>query len=87
MRIKAGTYINFEQGQWSDFSYEGPFCVIKGFDQKQIAEEYRTKEENHSVSGFISYLYKNNYVTDAPSHRWWLGDFLDFAPEIDAEPE
>lgn len=47
MIIKQGQTVTFETGEYSDFTYIGPFKVLKDFDQQEVVNKF--KEENPPV--------------------------------------
>ena len=97
MKIRAGTLLTIEFGEYSDFSYAGPFRVLKDFDQAGISEEYRRHWQNESpdkdISSFlndserkfVSWLAREGFVEDADSVSWHVGS-SGFDPDIDPEP-
>lgn len=95
MKIKAGTVLVFDHGEYSDYSFSGPFRVLKDFDQADVAEKFRDdwrsqpREEwndTPSETDFIAWMNKNGYVEDMPSHQWHIGAY-GFNPQIQSEPE
>ncbi len=96
MRIKKGTVLILTHGEYSDYSYTGPFRVLKSFDQAEIAETFRdawrakphdewdTRPSEHE---FIGWLHQEAYIEDMPkSWDWHIGSY-GFEPDIDNEPE
>ena len=41
MLIKVGTLMTFETGEWSDFTYIGPFRVLCDFDQQEVIDTFK----------------------------------------------
>ena len=81
--LKEGEMLVFEYGEYSDFSYAGPFVVKKDYDSKEAVERYRQKVEtkHHTIDGFISFLESEGYVAPAErAHTWYLGGY-DFEPD------
>ena len=88
MIIKAGTILTTERGIYSDFSYDGPFVVLKDFDQKAVADDYVNQHKpQYSIDrpdkwGFLNYLSVNGYIgEDFPKYAWYLGEYY-FEPQI-----
>lgn len=40
MRITAGTLLTLETGEYSDFTYHGPFRVVRDFDQQEVINAF-----------------------------------------------
>jgi hypothetical protein len=88
MIIKAGTILTFEDGEFSDFSYNGPFRVLKDFDQKTVVNDYirlfkpEYLQDKPDVERFLNYLSVNDYIVDDfPKYAWYLGAYK-FEPQI-----
>lgn len=89
LNVKAGTFITFETGEYSDYSYTGPFIVIKDFNRTEVAELYRSTwvqeptdwRNGPSEDGFVAWMSKNNYIVDVPcSTSWHVGCYGRFEP-------
>ncbi len=93
MKIKAGTILVLEHGEYSDYGFDGPFKVLKDFDQAEIAEVFREQwkpayegDTYISERDFIAWLSKEFYIKDiAGCHHWHIGSY-GFQPEIQSEP-
>jgi hypothetical protein len=90
MIVKSGTVLTLEHGEYSDFAYEGPFVVLRDFDQRGVCEEFTktyTDDELRWMSAdvFTAWLSRNGYIVDPTiSLRWCLG-WYGFNPEIAGE--
>jgi hypothetical protein len=90
MIIKTGTVLTLENGEYSDFCYEGPFTVLKDFDQRAACEEFvkpYDKDKLRWMGGaeFIAWLAREGYIEDTPQNvRWFLGG-CGFNPKITGE--
>lgn len=98
MIIKAGTIIILEWGVYSDRVAEGPFIVLKDFDQAEASAAFEkawrngdTEREFYDVddpprpSTFPAWMARRGYIEDVSnSHRWFLGEY-DFEPVISYE--
>ncbi len=93
MKIKAGTLLTFEHGEYSDRGWNGPFVVLKDFDQAEVSDayvaEWNTQDheayDSPSEYDFIAWMNKSGYVEDAANARsWYIGDY-GFRPDIDTE--
>lgn len=92
MQIKAGAILVLEHGEYSDYAFDGPFRVLKDFDQAKIAttfceqwtslDEWKTKPDE---SDFIAWMNTNGYIEDIETHRWHIGSY-GFDPQIQNEP-
>lgn len=92
MKIRAGTVLVFDHGEYSDYSFTGPFRVLKDFDQAEVSEQFREQwkapnewRNNPDESEFISWMNLTGYVEDLPSHQWHIGSY-GFSPSIQDEP-
>jgi hypothetical protein len=88
MIIQAGTILTFEDGEYSEFSYNGPFRVVKDFDQKKVVNDYiklfkpEYLQDKPDVERFLNYLSVNDYIVDDfPKYAWYLGAYK-FEPQI-----
>jgi hypothetical protein len=96
MQVKAGTILVMTHGEYSDYSYTGPFRVVKDFDQAEIAETFRNAwaavpreawEKRPSEHEFIGWLSTEGFVEDvANSWEWYIGSY-GFDPVIDSEAD
>lgn len=90
MKIKAGSILTLETGEYSDFTYHGPFKVLKDINQRQVVELFRAQwkptldpgEElgawdNHpDPYEFMWWLTKEGYIEDIASHHsWHIGSY------------
>lgn len=91
MLIKADTLLTIEQGEYSDRSWDGPFRVLKDFDQAAVSEEYRAQfkpdpnelEDEPNPRNFVAWLATSGYVEDVQvSLSWHVGCYGRFEPEI-----
>jgi len=88
MIIQAGTILTFEDGEFSGFSYNGPFKVLKDFDQRTVVNDYirlfkpEYLQDKPDVGRFLNYLSVNDYIVDDLSkYAWYLGSY-EFEPQI-----
>lgn len=92
MKIKKDTVLMLSNGAYSDYGVEGPYRVLKTFDQVKVCESFKAEWEAknnpklHSWSApstnqFIAWLHSNGYIEDIAAHQWYLGD-MDFDPVI-----
>lgn len=90
MKINAGTTLIVEHGEYSDFRYEGPFTVLKSFDQARISKYFKTwwkKQETReeweepSALDFCGWLVAAHYIEAADCHVWFVGSYS-FDPDI-----
>jgi hypothetical protein len=83
MRIKAGTVLTLETGEYSDYSFTGPFQVLKEFDQAEVVLAYsatwKPKEEwedTPDCDGFIGWLASSGYIRDLDNvMSWHVGSY------------
>jgi hypothetical protein len=94
MKIKAGTTLILEHGEYSDYTFAGPFRVLKDFDQAEVCAEFRAQwkpdpqedwRDSPSEYEFIGWISKAGYVEDVPAHKWHIGSYR-FDPSIQTEP-
>lgn len=92
MKIKEGTILVLEHGEYSDYTFDGPFRVLKEFDQAIISAEFRAQfvppyqGARPDESDFIGWLARNGYVENLAAHRWHIGCY-EFEPEIQDETQ
>lgn len=102
MIIKAGTTLTIMWGSYSDRVQEGPFRVLKDFDQYATSAAYikawKDGETERSFwdvddpprpDGFTAWLAKNGYIEDMENQEQWFVGHYDFDPLIQVrhEPE
>lgn len=88
MIIKAGTTLTLTHGEYSDFTYEGPFVVVRDFDQATALDTFRAwwaMEQSESIDEafssdvrrkFIGWLHLGGFIEDVPTHvTWYLGAY------------
>lgn len=91
MKINRGATIIFETGEYSDYTFLGPFMVVKAFDQAEIIEKFKGAkvepncfEDGPDPSEFVPWLSKEGYIQDIPNvHAWHIGSYGRF----EAEPQ
>lgn len=89
MKIKAGEILILSHGEYSDYGFDGPFKVIREFDQAELSEEFlkdwrQSGEPEWGRPGefkFIAWLSKAGYIEDLASHNWHIGSYY-FDPVI-----
>jgi len=62
MLLKKDEFLTLETGEYSDFTYIGPFIVLKDFDTVEISEEYREKDPKKSEE--VTYTYPNGHTVN-----------------------
>lgn len=91
MKVEAGATLVIETGEYSDYSLDGPFKVLKAFDQAEIAETFERDWQPSSDSlydrpdgrEFVSWLTRHGYIEDVPNViSWHVGSYGRFEPEI-----
>lgn len=91
-KIEAGTILSFSGGSYSDKWTNGPFEVLRDFDQSEVvsayAASYAGQRDNWDEAiegdehGLIAFLTINGYIRDVPmSYNWYTGNY-DFDPVI-----
>lgn len=87
--IKAGTMLSFSGGEYSDRWTNGPFSVLRDFDQAAVIEEYksafvkRNEWDAPDEYGFGDFLIRAGYIEDVPeSYCWYVGAYGEFSPVI-----
>lgn len=89
MKIETGAVLVIETGEYSDYSFTGPFRVLKAFDQAEIVEAYAAEtpkqewSDKPDLEPFIPWLVKHGYIEDVPGVvSWHVGGYGRFEPEI-----
>lgn len=68
--MKKGNYLILSTGEYSDYSFTGPYLILKDFTFRQIVDEikekfiptqYNIEPENYSIG---PYLIINGYIND-----------------------
>lgn len=95
MKIKRGATIVFETGEYSSYSFTGPFVVIKAFDQAEVIQAFRSEwvkpadddwSDGPGPGEFVPWLAKQGYVEDVPNvHSWHIGSYGRFEAEAQTE--
>lgn len=85
MQVKAGTILVPTHGEYSDFNFDGPFVVLRDFDQKEVTDAFMAQavsDDDRGHTEFVAWLSKEGYVQDVPTKlEWHLGDY-ELNPEI-----
>ncbi|MGD9670269.1 MAG: hypothetical protein AB7U75_14725 [Hyphomicrobiaceae bacterium] len=89
--IKAGTILTIETGEYSDFTYHGPFRVLVDLDKEGVAAEYAEHRPDKytnwpdrplSNHNFVPFLIKKGYIEDIDEHEsWHIGSYGEFKPQ------
>lgn len=93
MIIKEGTTLILEHGEYSDYCFDGPFVVLRTFDQAAVSEAFKAQWqpkygedwEEPQEEEFIGYLTAQRYIEPMEAHRWHIGSYR-FNPSIQTEP-
>lgn len=80
--IKKGQQLMLSHGCYSDWRCDGPFRVLKTFDQNTVVAEFRAQwapeyeGDAPRAEEMIAWLAKAGYVEDVPNVTGWhLGDY------------
>lgn len=60
--FKVGDILTVANGEYSDFTYIGPFKVIKEFSTKEVSEVYANLPDSEEEYDAYTYSYANDYV-------------------------
>lgn len=96
MKIVVGTTLVFETGEYSDYSFTGPFRVLREFDQAEICETFKDawREQEYDEwdkpdgPDLIAWMAKEGYVEDIPNVvSWHVGSYGELDAEIQDAPD
>jgi hypothetical protein len=87
--LKAGTILNLTQGQYSDYTFDGPFRVLKDFVKQDAYDAFLTAmaikypdDDGYrakSMSDFVAFLSTSGFVTPVEgAESWYLGGYALF---------
>jgi hypothetical protein len=90
--LKAGTILNLTQGQYSDYTFDGPFRVLKDFVKQDAYDAFLTAMaikypsgsgeddyEARSINNFVAFLSTSGFVTPVEgAESWYLGGYALF---------
>ena len=88
MKHVEGEILILETGCYSDYSFQGPFKVLKDFESREEAEKHTTiyafsvaeedKDWDHaSTNSFIAHLVTNGFIEEMGYVREHIGDYGD----------
>ena len=94
MKIKLDTVLVLETGEYSSYTFHGPFKILKEFDQAKISKEFTSSWvpkyewiKRPETDDFIAWLVTQRYIEPMENIvAWPLGDCMGFSPEIQKEP-
>lgn len=93
MIIKKNTILILTNGRYSDFTFSGPFKVLKDIDQIETSNLFRQQwkpkrvwDDKPREEEFIAWLSTNDFIEDILFHEWHIGEFFSFNPVIQEEP-
>jgi hypothetical protein len=81
MKHKAGTIVVFETGEYSDFSTDGPFKVLRDFDTREAADEGIAQHKHEGdwdrfgPYELVPYLVSAGYVEEIPHVNEHIGNY------------
>jgi hypothetical protein len=97
MRIKAGATLVLETGEYSDYTFHGPFRVLRDFDQAEAVEQHKAAwrcdpekswDDKPDTNSFIGWLNREGMIEDIPGVvSWHIGNYMSLEPEIAIEPK
>lgn len=84
--MKAGELLILSHGEYSDYSYSGPFRVLKDFDPKEQADECREYwrqlpesercwQEGPDSSNYIAFLHARGFIEDVDCTEIHVGSY------------
>lgn len=98
MNLNIGDVLILERGEYNDYTYDGPFRVIKPFDRTEVAKQFgaewqpelgqRDEYENPDPGDFSAWLAKNGYIENVYIEdlsgvvTWYVGAYS-FDPQLD----
>ena len=89
MKITKGTLLTLETGEYSDYTFHGPFTVIREFDQAKAVEQFRAQwvapnewTDEPDADQFMGWLNREGYIEPAANvFSWHIGSFGSFKAE------
>lgn len=94
MKIKAGTILVLETGEYSDYTFHGPLRVLRDFDQAEVVGLHREQwtppnewEHEPDTDSLMGWLVTSGYVEAIDNVvSWHIGSYGRVEPEIKADP-
>lgn len=96
MLIKAGTILVMETGEYSDYTFTGPFRVLRDFDQGGAAEQHKAQwmpepdgwRDEPDTDSFIGWLNREGFIEEIDGVvSWHIGSYGRLEPSIAPEPK
>ena len=90
MKIIKGTLLTLETGEYSDYTFHGPFTVLREFDQAEAVEVFRAQwvapnewTDEPDADQFMGWLTQERYIEPAENvFSWRIGSY----GRLEAEP-
>jgi len=88
-KMKRGTLLIIEMGEYSDRSWHGPVRLLKAASRRKLAEAYRAQwtkppDDWHDApdpEGFLPWLVSAGWAEDVGNvHAWHVGNYSSFDP-------
>lgn len=90
MKITTGTLLTLETGEYSDYTFHGPFTVLREFDQAEAVAQFRVQwvapnewTDEPDTDQFMGWLTQERYIEPAENvFSWRIGGY----GRLEAEP-
>ena len=95
MRLKPGMLLVLETGEYSDYTFHGPFVVLREFDQVEAVADHRREwkpdpdgwRDEPDTNSFTAWLAVNGYIEHAENVVCWhIGSYGRLEAEPNQEP-
>ena len=95
MKLKIGMQLVLETGEYSDYTFHGPFMVTRDFDQVEAVDLYKSIwtppykwREKPDTSGFMGWLASEGYIEPIEGVvSWHIGSYGTLEADPNPEPE
>lgn len=91
MMIAAGTILVIETGEYSSYTFHGPFRVVRDFDQAEAVAAHRAQHrpteddvyDHPTPETFLGWLNKEGMIEPIDGVvSWHVGSYGELDPEI-----
>ena len=94
MKIAAGTILVLETGEYSDYTFSGPFRVLRDFDQTEVVAAHVAQwiapndwEKAPDTDSFMGWLSSERYIEPIDGVvSWYIGSYGRLEPVIQKQP-
>lgn len=93
MLVKKDTLLVLETGEYSDYTFHGPFRVIKDYDEAEVIEGYKKGfipeyegDDSPDPHGFGGWMIAQGYLELLEHLSWHVGSYGTFEAKPNTQP-